>query len=216
MMKHFLTGKARSLEDALETMRQVLAQYGFSLSEHKWLNPAPYIWSVHVKAENCPVLFANGKGISREAALASAYGEFLERLMTGYFYGDYALPCEELTYAFVPDEKTMPAEEAWKALPTALKTFWDPDGALLPAADLPALACCQYEKIHCIPLVPWAHAKHEIAVPWNLLMNLYGSNGLSAGNTPLEAQIQGLSEIFERWVRKQIILNNHCLPEVSE
>ncbi len=215
MVKHYLAGKARSLEDALSVMRKVLKRYGFSLSEHRWLNPAPYIWSVHVKAENCPLLFANGKGVSREAALASAYGEFLERLMTGYFFGDYALPCEQLSYAFVPDEQLLPVEQAWHQLPDILKRLWDPETWVIPHTALPDLACCE-TQVRCLPLSPWVQSEDEILVPWNVLMNFYGSNGLSAGNTPLEAQIQGLSEIFERWVRREIILNNVCLPEVPE
>ncbi|MDF5954908.1 YcaO-like family protein [Pseudomonas aeruginosa] len=40
--------------------------------------------------------------------------------------------------------------------------------------------------------------------PSNLIENLYLSNGMSAGNTPAEAQVQCLSEIFERAVKRQI------------
>ncbi|HBL85804.1 MAG TPA: hypothetical protein DD399_01650, partial [Alcanivorax sp.] len=36
--------------------------------------------------------------------------------------------------------------------------------------------------------------------PSNLIENLYLSNGMSAGNTLPEAQVQCLSEIFERAV----------------
>jgi ribosomal protein S12 methylthiotransferase accessory factor len=40
--------------------------------------------------------------------------------------------------------------------------------------------------------------------PTNLIDNLYLSNGMSAGNTLAEAQVQCLSEIFERAVKREI------------
>ncbi|WP_294947686.1 YcaO-like family protein [Sulfurivirga sp.] len=213
-MKHYLTGKAVALEEALERMEAILDRLGFHLEECGWLNPAPHIWSVHVRACECPLLFSNGKGISREAALASAFGEFLERLLTGYFYGDWALPCDRLRYAFVPDEKTVSSSEAVAALPALLRAQWGLD-EVAEAQLLPSLACCG-EQVRVLPLQPLVGADEPIEVPWNVLMNFYGSNGLCAGSTHLEARIQGASEIFERWARRRILEENLCLPEVPE
>ncbi|MDI4746027.1 DUF4223 family protein, partial [Salmonella enterica subsp. enterica serovar Kentucky] len=39
----------------------------------------------------------------------------------------------------------------------------------------------------------------------NIIGNLYVSNGMSAGNTRNEARVQGLSEVFERYVKNRII-----------
>ena len=47
------------------------------------------IWSVHVSDLDCPLLFTNGKGSSKLAALASALGEFFERLSCNYFWAHY-------------------------------------------------------------------------------------------------------------------------------
>ncbi|HCW91833.1 MAG TPA: OsmC domain/YcaO domain-containing protein, partial [Marinobacter sp.] len=52
--------------------------------------------------------------------------------------------------------------------------------------------------------------------PSNLIENLYLSNGMSAGNTLPEAQVQCLSEIFERAVKKEIIENEIALPDVPD
>ena len=49
------------------------------------------IWSVHVSDRDCPQLFTNGKGASKLAALASALGEFFERLSCNYFWSHYFL-----------------------------------------------------------------------------------------------------------------------------
>ncbi len=52
--------------------------------------------------------------------------------------------------------------------------------------------------------------------PSNLIENLFLSNGMSAGNNLLEAQVQCLSEIFERAVKKQIIEQEIVLPDVPQ
>ena len=53
-------------------------------------------------------------------------------------------------------------------------------------------------------------------IPVNLIGNIYVSNGMSAGNTQNEARVQGLSEVFERYVKNKIIAEGICLPEVPD
>lgn len=52
--------------------------------------------------------------------------------------------------------------------------------------------------------------------PTNLIENLFLSNGMSAGNTLEEAQVQCLSEIFERAVKREIIVGEMALPDVPQ
>ncbi|MFV3037793.1 YcaO-like family protein, partial [Klebsiella pneumoniae] len=52
--------------------------------------------------------------------------------------------------------------------------------------------------------------------PSNLVENLFVSNGMSAGNTLPEAQVQCLSEIFERAVKREILEGEICLPDVPQ
>jgi len=52
--------------------------------------------------------------------------------------------------------------------------------------------------------------------PSNLVENLFVSNGMSAGNTLAEAQVQCLSEIFERAVKREILEGEICLPDVPQ
>ena len=52
--------------------------------------------------------------------------------------------------------------------------------------------------------------------PSNLIENLYASNGMSAGNTLAEAQVQCLSEIFERAVKREILEGEIALPDVPQ
>jgi ribosomal protein S12 methylthiotransferase accessory factor len=81
----FIPGKDASLESTIETMQKKLAARGFQLNESSLLHEVDGIWSTHMKDNECPMLFSNGKGATELAARASAYGEFFERLGTHYF-----------------------------------------------------------------------------------------------------------------------------------
>jgi ribosomal protein S12 methylthiotransferase accessory factor len=58
--------------------------------------------------------------------------------------------------------------------------------------------------------------KEVVYFPVNLIENLFVSNGMSAGNTLAEAQVQCLSEIFERAVKREIIEREIALPDVPQ
>ena len=81
----FIPGKDAALEESIEKFQQKLTALGFHIEEASWLNPVPNVWSVHIRDKDCPQCFSNGKGASKKAALASALGEYFERLSTNYF-----------------------------------------------------------------------------------------------------------------------------------
>ncbi|MCF8168037.1 MAG: YcaO-like family protein, partial [Rhodoferax sp.] len=87
----FIVGKDASLDASIATMQSRLLALDFHVEERSWLNPVEGIWSVHLVERDCPLMFTNGKGSSRLAALASALGEFFERLSTQYFWNHYYL-----------------------------------------------------------------------------------------------------------------------------
>ena len=71
----FIAGKDASLESSVSTMQTRLSALGFHIEERSWLNPVDNAWSVHIRDRDCHLLFTNGKGASKQAALASALGE---------------------------------------------------------------------------------------------------------------------------------------------
>ena len=87
----FIPGKDAALEDSISKFQQKLTSLGFNIEEASWLNPVPNVWSVHIRDKDCPQCFSNGKGASKKAALASALGEYFERLSTNYFFADFYL-----------------------------------------------------------------------------------------------------------------------------
>lgn len=87
MTQTFIPGKDAALEDSIARFQQKLSDLGFQIEEASWLNPVPNVWSVHIRDKECALCFTNGKGATKKAALASALGEYFERLSTNYFCG---------------------------------------------------------------------------------------------------------------------------------
>ena len=214
----FITGKDAALEVSIERMFARLAELGFEIEEARWINPVPHVWSVHIRDRRAPFLFTNGKGASRKAALASALGEYFERLATQYFFSDYdlgdALAGADWTHH--PSERWFPAKG--KAIPrglmdAAMREAWDQEGELEAAHLLDRNAGFCGRGICALPFVRQQDGE-TVYVPVNILANLYASNGMAAGNTMFEARTQCLSEIFERHVRHRVISEGLCLPDV--
>ena len=217
----FIPGKDASLESSIATMQGKLDKLGFHVEEHSWLNPVDGVWSVHVRDRDCPLLFTNGKGGSRLAALASALGEFFERLSCNYFWTHY-WPGDQFArrdFAHYPREQWFqPGPDGeWpeQLLTPELRKLYDPDGSI-DANTLVDLNSGDSERGICA--LPYVRQRDGATVwfPVNLIGNLYVSNGMSAGNTEMEARSQALSEILERHIKFRIISEGLCLPDVPE
>lgn len=213
----FILGKDAALEDSIAKFQQKLTALGFNIEEASWLNPVPNVWSVHIRDKDCLQCFSNGKGASQKAALASALGEYFERLSTNYFFADYYLGQDIANDDFVhyPSEKWFPIEDE-DMLPEGildayLLEHFDPEGELTPDL-LVDLQSGNYERgIVAMPYVRQSD-QHTVYIPQSIIANLYVSNGMSAGNSKYEARVQALSEIFERYVKNKIIAEAISLP----
>ncbi len=217
----FIAGKDASLESSIRSMRQKLAYLDFHVEEYSWLNPVENVWSVHLRERDCPLLFTNGKGASQQAALASALGEFFERLSCNYFWSHYYLgeTNAKRAYTHYPQEQWFAIGDggAWPEglLTPELRQFYNPEGGIAAEA-LVDLNSGNHERGICA--LPYTRSRDGACVwfPVNIIGNLYVSNGMSAGNTPDEARTQALAEIFERHVKFRIIAAGLCLPDVPE
>nr|WP_319566104.1 30S ribosomal protein S12 methylthiotransferase accessory factor YcaO [uncultured Rhodoferax sp.] len=217
----FIPGKDAALETTISTLQGKLQHMGFHIEERSWLNPVDGIWSVHIRDRDCPLLFTNGKGASRLACLASALGEFFERLSTHYFWTHFYLGPEvaERPHVHFPQERwfDVPEDESWPAelLSPELHQLYNPEGNI-DASSLVDFNSGAVERGICaLPYVRQSDGQ-TVYFPVNIIGNLYVSNGMSAGNTATEARTQALSEIFERAIKARIISEGLCLPDVPE
>ncbi|HIF9287354.1 TPA: 30S ribosomal protein S12 methylthiotransferase accessory factor YcaO [Photobacterium damselae] len=219
-MKTFIPGKDAALEESIERFQTQLKSLGFNIEEASWLNPVPNVWSVHIRDVDAPMNFTNGKGATKKAALASALGEYFERLSTNYFYADYYLGQDIANSEFVhyPNEKWFPIDFEENLPPEGilderLTQFYDPTMELL-GTDLVDLQSGNMERgVCCLPFERQSD-NETVYIPMNIIGNLYVSNGMSAGNTKMETRVQGMSEIFERAVKNRIIAERISLPEI--
>ena len=221
----FIPSKDASLESSIATLQAKLSALGFKVIEQSWLNEIEGIWSVHVTDSDCTRLFSNGKGASQLAARASALGEFFERLSTNYFWTHFYLGETIANRPFVhyPNEQWFelsPHKADGKKWPAGLLTpelqkFYNPFKGVLPSQLIDLNSGNTARGICAIPYTRLRDAK-TVFFPVNLIGNLYVSNGMSAGNTLMEARTQALAEIFERDIKYKIIREGICLPDVPE
>jgi ribosomal protein S12 methylthiotransferase accessory factor len=219
--ENFIPGKDASLESTIAKLQGRLADLGIEIEEKSWLNPVDGIWSVHIRDRDCTILFANGKGATKLACMASALGEFFERLSTNYFWTHFYLGPEVAAQPFVhyPQEKWFAPGKSGKwpkaILNPELHKFYNPDNSISSKKLIDFNSGNAERGICTIPYT--RESDGSIAyIPVNIIGNLYVSNGMSAGNTKLEARTQALSEIFERHIKGRIIAESICLPDVPE
>ncbi|MGP3791231.1 OsmC domain/YcaO domain-containing protein [Pseudomonas sp. B392_1p] len=217
----YIAGKDLPLEQTIATMSGILADLGMKIEIASWRNIVPNVWSLHVRDAHSPMCFTNGKGATKEAALASSLGEFIERLNCNFFYNDQFWGEDIANAAFVhyPEERwfkpgrndALPAE----ILDAHCLAIYNPDGELRGSHLYDTNSGNVERGICALPYVRKSDGK-VVYFPTNLIENLYLSNGMSAGNTLAEAQVQCLSEIFERAVKREIIEGEIALPDVPD
>ncbi len=215
----YIPGKDLPLEQTIATMSGILADLGMKIEIASWRNIVPNVWSLHVRDAHSPMCFTNGKGATKEAALASSLGEFIERLNCNFFYNDQFWGEDIANAAFVhyPEERwfkpgrndALPAE----ILDAHCLAIYNPEGELRGSHLYDTNSGNVERGICSLPYVRKSDGK-VVYFPSNLIENLYLSNGMSAGNTLAEAQVQCLSEIFERAVKREIIEGEIALPDV--
>lgn len=217
----FITGKELPLEQTIANMSGILAGLGMKIEIASWRNIVPNVWSLHVRDAHSPMCFTNGKGSSKESALTSALGEFIERLNFNFFYNDQFWGEDIANAVFVhdPDEKWFKPSRN-DALPKEILDdycleIYNPDDELLGSHLIDTNSGNRKRGICSLPYVRQSDGQ-VVYFPSNLIENLFLSNGMSAGNTLAEAQVQCLSEIFERAVKREILEGEMSLPDVPQ
>jgi len=215
----YIAGKDLPLEQTIANMSGVLADLGIKIEIASWRNIIPNVWSLHIRDAHSPMCFTNGKGATKESALASALGEYIERLNCNHFYAGtfWGEDIANAPFVHYPNERwfkpgpddTLPAE----ILDAYCLSIYNPDGELRGSHLYDTNSGNVQRGICSLPYARQSDGE-VVYFPSNLVENLYVSNGMSAGNTLAEAQVQCLSEIFERAVKREILAGEMTLPDV--
>lgn len=171
-------------------IQDILTQVGFKLENRKiiWRKAFNNCFSCTLVYLDYPFLRSNGKGLTKEYALASAYGEFMERLQG--FAEEFFFNFQEIISnktAFFHPYKFLSKHVLKKRYPFLFKDFPEEDFALIED-KLPSLSFCNLTK-NTLEYLPY---------PFMTLSTR--SNGMCAGNSQEEAVAQGICEVFERHI----------------
>jgi len=215
----YIVGKDLPLEQTIANMSGLLANLGIKIEIASWRNIIPNVWSLHIRDAHSPMCFTNGKGATKESALASALGEYIERLSNNHFYAGafWGEDIADASFVHYPDERWFKPGRK-DALPVEILDaycleIYNPDGELHGSHLVDTNSGNVQRGICSLPYVRQSDGA-VVYFPTNLIENLYVSNGMSAGNTLAEAQVQCLSEIFERAVKREILEGEIALPDV--
>ncbi len=217
----YIVGKDLPLEQTIANMSGLLAGLGIKIEIASWRNIIPNVWSLHIRDAHSPMCFTNGKGATKESALASALGEYIERLSNNHFYAGsfWGQDIANADFVHYPNERWFKPGRK-DALPKEILDaysleIYNPDGELRASHLVDTNSGNAERGICSLPYVRQSDGE-TVYFPSNLIENLYVSNGMSAGNTLVEAQVQCLSEIFERAVKREIIEGEIALPDVPQ
>ena len=217
--------KARKAEDTINLVRNILHdKLGILLKETHYHGDGEF-YSCRINIANCNInnlnIGTNGKGMSFEYALASAYGEFMERIQNQMLV--MYRSCTQLLfsntnnelfntikekdillkYAYAPDEKQV-----------SLDTMMSLVKKIVKEDDIEAIK--KFFDNQPLTVIPFFNIKNKQIeyIPMGLVISTCTSNGMCAGNTPQEAIIQGMSEIIERFIIRKIYYENFSFPDI--
>lgn len=216
--------KAVSPDITIRRIQNILKQHGIKI-EHKSYGNDNIASSVRITIANGRLrhidLGTNGKGMTMEYALASAYGELMERIENKMFLFavKYASPYfhsnnealqnlfpDTLRFRYFPDE--------------TYRRIGREELCILGQHFLPHSTLFTEDKWsdgdYDMPFVPFYNFMTGIVedLPYDMIRLAASSTGLCAGNTAHEAILQGVNEIFERYALQRIYLNNKVLPSI--
>ena len=203
--------KDRAPLDTVASVKRILEKARISVSETWFDSNIDNTYSLRITIANTDY-GTNGKGATKELALASAYGELIERLGNGIIFknGERKQTLDS-GFIFMPDEIIL-TEEFFKNCTKGkiVKSILKPFRSRLD------LALANWRKIDGesigIPFHNEVSAEKEY-VPHRMLA-AFGSNGMAAGNSKSEAFVQAVSEIFERYCLQTVIRQKLTPPTI--
>lgn len=211
--------KDASPEATVERIKEVLKSINIEVAEDWNDSGIENCQSLALRAGN-GMPTANGKGVTKAFARASAYGEFIERLQSGlFFYKFQSLENdpEVNLQCFSPDGKYFTKEELINNADWF--DFLTESYKGLTREEL-ANQCQMYAhtkdgKILCIPFYSLFEDKY-VYMPAGFIEHMYSANGCCVGNTKEEALLHALSEIMERKASTSAIINASSFPEIPK
>lgn len=219
--------KHNTPEETVNKIRGILSGIDILLLEKHFINSNRYSCRVSIGNNGLADLNigTNGKGRSFEYSLASGYAEFAERLQNRILLDAHRMVSdktfnsfsfandanEDLTYTFAPEEKAIKPEDFSPVVQKEIRRLCRVGDDVEISRIFPKGKDDDGEI--CIPLYDDQNQTEEW-FPVNFVLRITGSNGMASGNTPKEAILQAICEVFERYVIRELYYRNITPPEI--
>jgi ribosomal protein S12 methylthiotransferase accessory factor len=210
------TYKDSAPQATVARIKSILDAHGISVTEVWQEAVVPGCNAVSIRV-NGSMMRTNGKGKTRELAMASGYGELMERLQLG-LTGNTLMQKSTINTTDSRDSKQSAAALFAQAphhyrrmtqwLHTATGINMAPETILPRFADADGMVAVR-EYIR-------PENGEPIYLPTALIQRLYGTNGCAAGNTMEEALVQAISEVMERHHQLRIVHEDLTPPDIPE
>lgn len=223
-------------QKTIERIRQILNSLGIKTRETLY-NKGDICYSCRIAIDSHGLesldVGTNGKGMTPEYSLASGYAELMERMQNKFLVNEAMRHAGKLSnedafeFRFYPDEVI---------ISHSIRGFFKKIRYLFPNYDCsseedfcelvigPCNRAWEYVGLDhdtspqieylCIPFARFSCKKEDNGLEYIpiILARANSSTGLCAGNTPQEAILQGINEVFERYVLQRIYIDNITPP----
>ncbi len=209
--------KDRLPSDTIAKIQSLLASHGIDTTEASIPSGVRHCCSMRVAVKDVE-FGANGKGMTDEYSRASGYAEFMERLQAGYLQRR-AWRDQMADFA---DEKELTPDACAASCEAWLEAMRVNHSVLL-GRDIPAWQV--WQKVFeaegergMVTALPYYDPIRDETVwfPKKAMSFLYNTNGLAAGNNLVEAAVQSLSEIYERWSLVRMFFGSYVPPTIPD
>jgi ribosomal protein S12 methylthiotransferase accessory factor len=194
----------------------ILAGLGIGVEESQIYGAFDALHSCRLNLAGTPI-GVNGKGTTPELALTSGMAEFLERLQNQMLWGVDFSEEDKDAYGFRYDVSER-ALEGDLDIPSAFDRAWlYSDGPRLTdrAREYGTRIVEQGLDERLVPFYDRSEDR-VIHLPFHFLLAIMSSNGMCAGNSPEEAVVQGLCEVYERFAMGRLYFDRLAPPPFPE
>ncbi len=200
----------------VEKIRNILHEIGMETTENWNESGVPYCYSLRVSVVGTD-FGTNGKGLTKEFALASGYGELIERLQLGHITRGNI---QKDGYDSLVSDKSeiMNTEELLKRNKNWYESYARSAEFFSGESFTPKDVLSQFaDDDGMVAVSPYfcANTCTKEYLPTKIRL-LYTTNGCAAGNTPEEAIVQAISEIVERKHKMRILSEDISVPSIPE
>lgn len=217
-MTPFSEFKDRDPVETVEFIKNIFKKRNIEIIEERMLSHPGGIYSTGLYMPDMEI-HTNGKGLSKDLCLASAWGEMIER---------YSSAIEEVeNYEKDPDElkeKTIKVVNyTFDHYPAIKDDFCGKFYESFSKKEsfnfddfITNISTSYIYPADKMELVDFYDVKNDknVKLCYRLMMVLAGTNGMSSGNTKEEALVEGFSEILERYAESVVRYKSIVPPEI--